>query len=91
MVSQQALVCHGRGDQGGNCLAKTSGGTVEVEDFPLVLAHRIQCLSQRSEKVSQRALVCHGGNKGGNCLANTSGGIVEVEAFQLVIGHLIQC
>ncbi len=43
MVSQQALVCHDRGNQGGNNLAKTSGGTVAVEAFQLVLEHLIQC------------------------------------------------
>ncbi len=42
MISQHALVCHG-GNKGGNCLANTSGGIVEVEAFQLVIGHLIQC------------------------------------------------
>ncbi len=61
-----------------------------AEAFQLVLGHLIQCSSQRSKKVSQQALVCHGSNQGGNSLAKPSGGTVEVDAFQLVLGHLIQ-
>ncbi len=91
-VSQLSLVCHDRDNQGGNSFAKTSGGTVEVEAFQLVLGHLIQYSSQKSKKVSQQALACYNrGNQGGNNLAKPSGGTVEVEAFQLVLAHPIRC